>query len=171
MIRAVLESDADRLCLIYNHYIENSTITFEERVIDTQTMAARLSKVKEQGLPWLVLEHGRELLGYAYATPWRERSAYRYSVEISVYLNPLQLGQGYGSALYTALFDALRTLDNAVHLAIGGITLPNPASIALHEKFGMQQVAHFREVGRKFDQWLDVGYWQCCIAEIPDAER
>lgn len=161
MIRAALESDADRLCLIYNHYIENTTVTFEECVIDWRTMAARMLKVRNEGLPWLVLQHDNDLIGYAYATPWRDRSAYRFSVEVSVYLNPQLRGQGYGTALYAALFDALRLSKRPIHLAIGGITLPNPASAALHEKFGMQQAAHFREVGRKFDTWLDVGYWQC----------
>jgi phosphinothricin acetyltransferase len=105
-----------------------------------------------------VAEHHGNIKGYAYATKWKERSAYRYSVEISVYVDRERQGQGWGTKLYQALFTQLQKLD--IHLAIGGITLPNDASIALHEKFGMIKVAHFQEIGFKFEQWLDVGYWQ-----------
>ena len=117
-------------------------------------MQARMSAVAELGYPWLVAEADDAVVGYAYANRWRERSAYRFSVESTVYLAQHASGRG----LYQALFDELRQRD--VHVVIGGITLPNPASVALHEKMGMRKVAEFPEVGFKQGQWLDVGYWQ-----------
>jgi phosphinothricin acetyltransferase len=114
--------------------------------------------VAQAGLPWLVAEQDGRLLGYAYATRWRVRPAYRTSVESSVYLGGEAAGRGLGSALYRALLDALRRLD--VHMVIGGIAQPNERSVALHEKLGFRKVAHFSEVGRKFGRWIDVGYWE-----------
>jgi L-amino acid N-acyltransferase YncA len=114
--------------------------------------------VAQANLPWLVLASEREVVGYAYATKWRERSAYRFSAESTVYLRPDCGGRGHGTRLYDALLTALAS--RGVHAVMGGIVLPNAASVALHEKVGMRQVAHFREVGFKFGRWLDVGYWQ-----------
>jgi phosphinothricin acetyltransferase len=105
-----------------------------------------------------VLEEAGQILGYAYATKWRARAAYRFSVEVSVYLASARRGRGWGKQLYTALLDDLAKRD--VHAVIGGIALPNEASIALHEKMGFQKVAHFERVGFKNQQWIDVGYWQ-----------
>ncbi|MFC6521833.1 GNAT family N-acetyltransferase [Undibacterium arcticum] len=85
------------------------------------------------------------------------------SVEVSVYLDAAVARRGFGTRLYQALFSTLR--ERGVHVAMGGIAQPNPASVALHEKFGMQKVAHFKEVGFKFDQWLDVGYWQIVLSD------
>ncbi len=158
VIRPATISDAEAVARIYNHYIANTTITFEERAITSSQMAERIGKVASASLPWLVAEHDGRVNGYAYATQWKERSAYRFSVEITVYLATEAIGRGIGSALYEALFAELD--KRGVHAAIGGIALPNPASVALHEKLGMKQVAHFEQVGFKFGQWLDVGYWQ-----------
>ncbi len=118
----------------------------------------RIQKVTGSSLPWLVAEDGGVVIGYAYAGKWNVRSAYRHTVESTVYLSHSSVSKGWGIGLYTALFDRLR--QKSIHTVIGGITLPNPASVALHEKFGMKKVAHFSEVGYKFGQWLDVGYWQ-----------
>ena len=158
MIRPAKPADGEALAEIYNHYIRHTAITFEEEVLHAEAMSARLQRVGELGLPWLVAEDSDAIVGYAYANRWRERSAYRFSVESTVYLAPGASGNGYGSRLYSALFEELRKLG--VHAVIGGITLPNPASVALHEKMGMQKVAEFPEVGYKQGQWLDVGYWQ-----------
>ena len=98
------------------------------------------------------------MLGYAYATPWRVRSAYRFSVESSVYVHKDCAHQGIGRRLYGVLLDELRARGLAV--VIGGIAQPNPASVALHEACGFRKVAHFERVGRKFERWVDVGYWQ-----------
>jgi L-amino acid N-acyltransferase YncA len=157
-IRLATEGDAPALAAIYNHYVLESTVTFEETPVTPDTMQDRMHAVAQANLPWLVLASEREVVGYAYATKWRERSAYRFSAESTVYLRPDSGGRGHGTRLYDALLTALAS--RGVHAVMGGIVLPNAASVALHEKVGMRQVAHFREVGFKFGRWLDVGYWQ-----------
>lgn len=161
MIRDASVSDAQAIVSIYNHYIRESIATFEEVELGAQDMADRIQAVQAAGLHWLVLVEDERLVGYAYAANWHRRSAYRHSVEVSVYLAADVAGKGWGSRLYDQLFARLR--DNDVHVVIGGISLPNPASVALHEKFGMVQAAHYKEVGRKFGRWLDVGYWQVIL--------
>jgi phosphinothricin acetyltransferase len=160
-IRDVCDADAEALVDIYNHYIRHTAATFEERVLEPAEFRQRIADVVGLGLPWLVAEKTGERIGYAYANRWRERSAYRFSVETTVYLHPGHTGGGWGTALYRALFARLRR--GGLHAAIGGITLPNPASVALHESLGMRQVAHFPQVGFKQGRWLDVGYWQICF--------
>jgi len=158
MIRAATAADIQAITDIYNHYIANTVVTFEEQAISQSEITGRMQKVTGSSLPWLVAEDVGVVIGYAYAGKWNVRSAYRHTVESTVYLSPSSVGKGWGTRLYTALFDTLR--QKSIHTVIGGITLPNPASVALHEKFGMKKVAHFSEVGYKFGQWLDVGYWQ-----------
>jgi len=158
MIRDATLNDAAKVVEIYNHYISESVVTFEQEIISADIMQERISKVLDSKLPWLVAEQDSNIIGYCYATPWKERSAYRFSVEVTVYLNSEVKGKGWGSRLYKALFERLK--QNEIHAVMGGITLPNDASVKLHEKFGMSKVAHFKQVGYKFDQWLDVGYWQ-----------
>jgi phosphinothricin acetyltransferase len=123
-------------------------------------MARRIAEVQAGALPWLVLEAGGRLCGYAYASKWRARPGYRHAVESSVYVDPAMRGRGYGLVLYRAL---LAQLEGRFHTVIGGIALPNAASIALHEKLGFRQVACFHEVGHKFGNWVDVGYWQLTL--------
>lgn len=161
MVRNVEMQDAQAIADIYNHYIEHSVITFEEQKVTVQEIENRIKKIQQAGHNWLVVEDNEQLIGYAYSTPWRERSAYRFACEVSVYLAEKAKGKGIGTQLYQVLFDKLKTTE--IKTLIGGITLPNDASVALHEKFGMTKVAHFKEVGYKFDQWLDVGYWQISI--------
>ena len=158
MIRSVCLNDAVSITDIYNEYITDSVVTFEEKTISTEVMKSRIEKVTAADLPWLVAEQESEIQGYCYATPWKERLAYRFSVEVTVYLKPNLKGRGLGTKLYESLFEKLENMK--IHAALGGITLPNKASIALHEKFAMEKVAHLKQVGYKFDQWLDVGYWQ-----------
>ena len=158
MIRSAQPDDAAQVAAIYNHYVLNTTVTFEAEAVSATEMAARIAGVAAAELPWLVTEESGRILGYAYATPWRTRTAYRHSVEVSVYLHRDARGAGLGSALYEALFALLQT--RSIHAVIGGIALPNDASVRLHEKLGMSKVAHFEEVGLKFDRWIDVGYWQ-----------
>lgn len=162
MIRVVQEQDANSICNIYNEYIKNTVITFEEEVIAAADIIKRITQVTADDLPWFVAEDELgNVIGYAYAAKWRDRFSYRFSVEVTVYLSSVQLSKGLGTKLYQVLFDELRRKN--IHSAIGGITLPNEASVALHEKFGMVKVAHFKEVGLKFDRWLDVGYWQATL--------
>jgi len=158
MIRSVNLNDAERIVDIYNIYVLDTVITFEQDIVSSEVMSARIEQVMSQGLPWLVAESEGQVVGYAYATPWKERTAYRYTVEVTVYLSQQEKQRGWGTQLYKELFNRLK--QHGMNIAIGGITLPNDASIALHEKFGMYKVAHFKQVGFKFDQWLDVGYWQ-----------
>jgi len=159
MIRAVQNSDSKTISEIYNHYIANSVATFEEELICASEIESRIEKVASDNLPWLVIENDEKLvIGYAYASKWRVRSAYRFSVESTVYIADNAKGKGLGSQLYQALFEQLKQLS--IKVIISGITLPNDACIALHEKFGMKKVAHFEKVGIKFNQSLDTGYWQ-----------
>ncbi|MES3007539.1 MAG: N-acetyltransferase family protein [Pseudomonadota bacterium] len=158
MIRSARPDDIQRITDIYNHYVLNSTITFEEVPVSPMEMSARLQGIESRGLPWLVTEENGIITGFAYASTWKARHAYRFTVEITIYLSEDSISTGRGSDLYKSLFDKLRSLP--VHAAVACIALPNLHSVALHEKFGMKKVAHFNEVGFKFDRWLDVGYWQ-----------
>lgn len=160
-IRPVAQGDCAALADLYNHYITNTVITFEEQPLDASDMAGRIDEVAAAALPWLVAERQGEIVGYAHASRWKGRCAYRFSVESTVYLAPVAVGQGLGSQLYQALLAQLR--DSALHVVIAGIALPNPASVALHERFGFRKVGHFKEVGFKFDHWIDVGYWQALL--------
>lgn len=157
-IRDASASDAAALAAIYNHYIDHTVVTFELVPVTAADMAARVAGIQAQGLCWLVAEEGGRVQGYAYAGPWRPRAAYRHSVEASVYLAPEATGRRLGARLYADLLTRLQATD--VHVVIGGVALPNPASVALHEALGFEQVAHFRETGFKFGRWIDVAYWQ-----------
>jgi phosphinothricin acetyltransferase len=159
MIRSVELTDAVAIANIYNHYVLNTAVTFEETEVATADIKSRISEAVEQSLPYIIYaDETGDVIGYAYASKWKGRCAYRYSVEVSVYLHPDKTGHGAGTRLYEELLKQISELG--YHAAIGGISLPNPASIALHEKFGMKKVAHFNEIGFKFGKWVDVGYWQ-----------
>jgi L-amino acid N-acyltransferase YncA len=159
MIRPAKNSDTQAIVDIYNYYIVNSTVTFEEKALDAADISERIQETESQKLPYIVCEKDGLIVGYAYASKWKGRCAYQFSVEITVYLAPQSTGEGHGTALYEALFSELR--KRSLHVAIAGIALPNPGSVALHEGFGMKKVAHFEEVGFKFGAWVDVGYWHC----------
>ncbi|OFA05402.1 arsinothricin resistance N-acetyltransferase ArsN1 family B [Duganella phyllosphaerae] len=164
-LRDAVAADAQSVADIYNHYILGTTITFEELAVTHADMAGRIAGLQAAGLPWLVAEHDGVVVGYAYATKWRVRPAYRFSVESTVYLAPEFAGQGVGTALYSSLLQ--RLIDDGYHLVIGGIALPNPGSVALHEKLGFEKVGEFKQVGFKLDRWIDVGYWQKTLASLP----
>ncbi len=164
MIHSALPSDAETITHIYNHYILNTVVTFEEQPVASQEITRRMAEVSSAQFPWLVVELSGRIVGYAYASPWKGRSAYRCSVESTVYLDPVFLGAGFGSQLYEALLADLRR--KKVHGVIGGIALPNEASIRLHEKFGFRKVAEFKETDYKLGQWVDVGYWRLILKEI-----
>ena len=158
MIRFATEADAEAIVNIYNYYITNTVITFEETPLTADEFAGRIRKVLEGGYPYLVAEENGEILGYAYASTFRTRVAYRFTVETTVYLKHGVTGKGLGTALYTELLKELK--KRKFHVALGGITVPNPASQALHEKLGFKKIAHFSECGFKFERWLDVGFWE-----------
>ena len=160
-VRAVAAEDAEAIATIYNHYVTNTIVTFEEEPVAAAEIGRRVEAVRESSLPWLIAEQEGRVLGYAYATKWRERRSYRFSTEVTVYLGPGLEGRGIGSKLYGNLVADLR--GRGIHAAMGGIALPNESSIALHEKFGFRKVAHFEQVGFKFNRWIDVGYWQIIL--------
>jgi phosphinothricin acetyltransferase len=153
-------ADAAAIAAIYNHYVATTTISMENDPVTSEDMAGRIADVQAAGLPWLALIEDGRLCGYAYASKWRARPGYRHAVESSVYVDPAQRGRGHGLTLYRAL---LARLDGRFHSVIGGIALPNAASIALHERLGFRQVACFHEVGHKFGNWVDVGYWELTL--------
>lgn len=158
MIRNVTFDDANVLAEIYNYYIEHSVITFEENCISADEMRERIKVSQASNYPWLVFESENKIFGYTYAGLWKTRSAYRNTVESTIYLHHQSIGRGVGSELYTALIEKLSALG--FHVVIGAIALPNPASVKLHEKMGFEKVAQFSEVGFKHERWVDVGYWQ-----------
>jgi L-amino acid N-acyltransferase YncA len=157
MIRPALASDAQAMADIYNPFILGTTITFEEEAVTPQEMASRIRAVLP-ALPWLVIEVQGSVVGYAYATPWKTRSAYRRTVESAIYMDPSQAGQGLGARLYEALLGDLQQLG--VYAVLGGIALPNEASVALHERLGFEKVGQLKQVGWKLQRWVDVGYWE-----------
>jgi phosphinothricin acetyltransferase len=159
MIRAIIDNDITAITNIYNFYITNSVATFETEPVTVDDMSQRVTKVHSQDFPWLVAENEEgSIVGYAYASTWKERYAYRFTAEITVYLASNNLQKGIGTQLYSALFSSLQQCN--ITNVIGCVTLPNKASEVLHEKFGMEKVGHFKKVGYKFGQWLDVGFWQ-----------
>jgi L-amino acid N-acyltransferase YncA len=160
MIRACTAADSAVIAAIYNHYVRETIITFEETPVTAAEMARRIGETMAR-FPWLVFEDGGAVVGWAYATAWKSRSAYRFSVESTVYVAASHQRRGIATALYGALLAELK--ERGFHSVVGGIALPNPASIALHEKLGFKKIAQFVEVGRKFDRWIDVGYWQLIL--------
>lgn len=160
-IREASAADGEAMARIYNHYILDTVVTFEEEPVSGAVMAERLAAVQAAGHPWLVLEADGRVLGYAYAGSWKARSAYRYTAETTVYLDAAATGRGYGRLLYTALVARLKAMG--MHTLVGSIGLPNAASVALHEALGFTRAAHFPEVGYKFGRWVDVGIWQLLL--------
>lgn len=162
MIRSALPRDTKAIVDIYNHYIKNSHATFELEEITSDEMEKRVQHVqKGLKLPWLVLEIDNEIKGYAYATQWKARKAYKKTTESSIYLHKDQGGKGYGQELYTELLHQLK--QQGFHVIIGGMSMPNEASKTLHEKLGFKKIGEFKEVGFKFNRWIDVGYWQLTL--------
>ncbi len=161
MIRNIEISDASDICNIYNYYIQNSIATFEEQILYVKEMEIRIAECISSGLPWIVFEEENKVIGYGCLSKWKGRCSYRHSFESSVYVQTSHQKKGIGSKIYDALLNTNKVKNS--HVIIGGISLPNEASIILHEKFGFKKVAHFKEVGFKFDQWVDVGYWQKTI--------
>jgi phosphinothricin acetyltransferase len=157
-LRRATSGDARAIAGIYNHYIRDSVATFETECVTEADIAERIEETRDLGLPWTVAADDGALLGYAYASRWKGRCAYRYSVESTIYLAPSATGKGIGRGLYAAMLEEVQALG--MHVAIGGISLPNEASVRLHEVLGFQKIGQFAEIGFKFDRWIDVGYWQ-----------
>ncbi|HEX9933914.1 MAG TPA: GNAT family N-acetyltransferase [bacterium] len=168
IVRDVQTADAERICEIYGHYVLHTTATFEIAPPGTEEMIRRIRRVLEKHA-WLVAEEGGIVIGYAYGSTFKERAAYAYSTEVTVYVDENRRGGGVGKLLFGRLLDRLQSLG--LVQAIGGIALPNPASVRLHERFGFEKVAHLRRVGYKLGRWIDVGYWQKQINPFSAAEN
>ncbi|HEX8233966.1 MAG TPA: arsinothricin resistance N-acetyltransferase ArsN1 family B [Caulobacteraceae bacterium] len=160
-IRAATPADAGAVRAIYEPNITEAIVSFEEEVPPVEVMAARI-KATLPAYPWLVWEEDGGVRGYAYASRHHERAAYRWSVDAAVYVAAGMRGQGIARALYTRLFELLER--QGFHAAFAGISLPNPASVRLHESFGFEPVGVYREVGWKHGAWRDVGCWRKPLA-------
>lgn len=158
-VRAGRSDDVPALTAIYNHFVEHTHVTFDLEPFSVDARREWFGHYAGTGRHrLLVAEVDGTVAGYATSGRFRDKAAYDPSVETTVYCAPDAVGRGAGSALYTALFEALAAED--VHRAFAGIALPNEASIALHRRFGFTEVGTFREVGRKFGRWWDVTWWQ-----------
>ena len=159
-MRPAVPDDLPALTAIYNHYIEHTTVTFDLRAFEPADRRAWFDDHSSSGRHRLIVavDEGDGVLGYATTSRWRPKAAYDTTVESSVYCRPDVLGRGIGSALYAALFDAIADAD--VHRAVAGVSQPNPASVALHLRFGFRQVGVFTQVGRKFGQYWDVAWFE-----------
>lgn len=162
IIRDATLADATAVREIYRPAIEVSATSFELEVPSVEEMARRIGESTPR-FPWLVLENEGEVLGYAYARPFRAREAYRQSAESSVYIREGHHGRGHGRRLMEALLERLREADH--HVVIAGATMPNPGSVRLHEGLGFRPVGTFPEVGRKFDAWHAVAFWSLLLED------
>jgi phosphinothricin acetyltransferase len=167
LIRPLEENDLFELTRIYNHYVLETPITFD---LEPFTVEERRRTWFEQFDPksphrCLVADVDGRAAGWACSITFRKKAAYASSVETSIYLDPAVTGQGLGSRLYDALLTSLEGVG--LHRVVGGVTLPNPASVALHERFGFTSIGVFREVGRKFDRYWDVQWFERALDDRP----
>lgn len=161
--RADPDRDAARVAEIYRPAVEGNYISFEESAPAAVEMAERMRRVLAR-LPWLVAEDESGLVvGYAYASSHRERAAYRWSVDISVYVDPAWHRRGIGRLLYDELLERLR--GQGLVNVYAGVTLPNDGSVALHEAIGMTRVGIYQRVGYKLGAWRDVAWFEMRLAE------
>ncbi|HEV2864690.1 MAG TPA: arsinothricin resistance N-acetyltransferase ArsN1 family B [Pyrinomonadaceae bacterium] len=165
-IRPATVDDAAQVLDIYAPVVRDSPTSFELAPPSIEEMAGRISKCLGHGA-WLACERRGVVVGYAYGGRWRERPAYRWSIEVSVYVREGERGRGTGRALYTSLLAALRV--QGFFNAYAGITLPNAASVRLHETMGFEPVGVYRRAGYKFGAWHDVGWWQLAL-KAPDTD-
>jgi phosphinothricin acetyltransferase len=156
MVRLAKMADMERINEIENWAVENTFGHFGISKVESSATCAAFDAASGM-YPWFVAEDEGQVIGFARAAPWKAREAYRQSTEIGIYVAAERHGQGIGRSLYAELFPELERLG--FHTVIAGITLPNPASVRLHESFGMKPIGTFPEVGFKFGEWRSVGYW------------
>ncbi len=160
MIRPFDISDLNAVLEIYNYYILNTTATFDLEALSSETFLEKTKRIIAD-YPFIVLEENNEILGFAYGSRFRPKPAYNYVVESTVYVKHTAHGRQVGTALYAALLKDLRAAN--FHTVLGVLTIPNDASVRLHEKFGFKNVAHLKEVGLKFGEWQHIGIWQLVL--------
>jgi phosphinothricin acetyltransferase len=161
IIRLTSEADAEQIQAIYAPIVRDTPISFEYDIPSVGDMAGRIRDKRSHGYPWLAAAHGGVIMGYAYGGRWRERTAYQWTVEVTVYVHAAYRRMGVGRGLYVALLNVLR-LQGFV-TAVAGITLPNEGSVRVHEAVGFKPVGVYQGVGYKFGRWHDVGWWECAI--------
>ena len=161
-IRLALRTDAAAVAAIYAPFCTDSAITFETEALSAEQMAARMQVLGEK-YPWIVMDIEGRIAGYAYAGQHHERAAYRWSTNVSVYVDQRDQRSGVGRSLYQALFAILRLQGFAQ--AIAGITLPNDPSVGLHTSLGFTLVGVYRNIGYKLGAWRDVGWWQRALVD------
>jgi L-amino acid N-acyltransferase YncA len=161
------ERDAAACAAIYGPFVADTAVSFEEVPPDAATFAQRIRGLSDTH-QFLVAEDDHGVAGFAYAGPHRQRPGYRWAADVSVYIHDRCRGQGVGTALYEQLFDLLRR--QGFRVVCAGITLPNPASVALHESFGMRPLGVFEAIGWKAGAWRDVGCWQVRLDDGPGDE-
>ncbi len=159
-IRQVKDDDIERIAEIYNWYILNTTITFETEAISPLEAKKRIQD-KVENHDWLVGESNQEIIGYAYYGSFRSRSAYNHTVESTIYLAQESIGKGFGKSLYGELIKSAK--EHGFRELIGVIALPNQGSIALHQKLGFEEIGVLKNVGHKFERYINVGIWQKSI--------
>ena len=160
MIRPVNADDARDICGIYNYFVENTAVSFEEQPLSVPEMENRIRTISA-AYPWFVQDEGGVVLGYAYTNRFRDRAAYRYTAELSIYVKSGHEGKGIGGKLLVRLLEAVK--ESSVHVLVSAITVPNERSVGLHEKFGFVKVARFNEIRYKLGEWRDVGYWELVL--------
>ncbi len=165
LVRQATAADAPAIAAIYAPFVESSHVTFETTPPDVTEMEGRIKRTTER-YPWLVCELDGEVLGYAYASSFHERTAYQWTATVSVYVSPSAQRQGIAQQLYEALFSVLERQGICSTIAI--IALPNPESVAFHERMEFERVAAFENVGYKHGTWHDVGHWQRTIRTQTD---
>lgn len=156
-IRPFAAGDELAISEIYNHYITDTVVTFEEQPVSHEQMRERIEGYL-LSYPWFVCVLDGVVAGYSYASKYHQRAAYRHTAEVTVYLRQGYERRGLGRQLYTPLLAHLQA--QGCHAMIAAIALPNEGSVRLHEALGFSKVGHFSQVGKKFGQWVDVGYWQ-----------
>jgi L-amino acid N-acyltransferase YncA len=161
-IRAAEEVDAAAIAAIYAPYVEKTAVSFEIDPPTAEIMAQRIAGSLETH-PWLVADRGGEVVGYAYAGKHRERAAYRWTVDTTIYVDPAARQQGIGRALYRVLLDMLRW--QGFRSAFAEIVLPNPGSVRLHENAGFKHVGVHKDIGFKLGRWHDIGYWRMGLTD------
>lgn len=157
-IRNVTLQDAKSICDIYNYYIKDTIITFEDEVVSEKEIKERISKILKKGYPYIVYEEDGCVVGYAYVDNWRTRKAYDITLETSIYLDKDSIGKGIGRILYQELINKARQIN--IYSLIGVVSLPNEPSQKIHADLGFELIGNFKESGRKFDKLIDVEFWQ-----------
>jgi phosphinothricin acetyltransferase len=160
--------DASACAAIYEPYVRTTAISFEDQPPTAQQLAERIERFQRTH-QWLVAEDDGQVVGYAYGCPHRDRAAYRWAADVSVYVDPQRHRRGYGRALYGELLRLLA--GQGFYVACAGVTLPNEGSVALHEALGFAPVGVYRRIGHKLGNWWDVGWWQLALRETDGDTR